>query len=239
MQESTSPAKGRSSASRRAVNAELLDVLPADDPRARRSRRDLRRVNACMGNPRILTELIRQVVKPGTFTRFGELGGGDGVLMLRVAQRLERVAELTLVDRQNLLTGETIERFSAAGWTARAVAAEVFDWLNEARPVDVMVANLFLHHFEDSRLVELFGRASGLARVFIACEPRRFSQSWVAGLLVGLLGCNAVTRHDATASVRAGFLGSELSSLWPAAAGWRLEERNAGLFSHTFVARRR
>jgi hypothetical protein len=52
-----------------------------------------------------------------------------------------------------------------------------------------------------------------------------------------LIGCNAVTRHDAAASVRAGFAGRELSALWPARPGWRLREGRAGLFSHLFVAR--
>jgi hypothetical protein len=56
--------------------------------------------------------------------------------------------------------------------------------------------------------------------------------------LLWAIGCNAVTRHDATVSVRAGFSGNELSALWPADSGWQLTERRAGFFSHVFVARR-
>jgi len=54
---------------------------------------------------------------------------------------------------------------------------------------------------------------------------------------MGLMGCNAVTRHDARVSVRAGFRDDELSRLWPS-GGWTLEERGAPPFSHLFVARR-
>ena len=40
-------------------------------------------------------------------------------------------------------------------------------------------------------------------------------------------------------SVRAGFIGRELSAAWPpAAAGWRLEEYDDGLFTHCFCAAR-
>ena len=42
----------------RRLEAEWLDVLPASDPRAARSRRDLVRVNALMGNARIVANAV-------------------------------------------------------------------------------------------------------------------------------------------------------------------------------------
>jgi hypothetical protein len=48
----------------------------------------------------------------------------------------------------------------------------------------------------------------------------------------------AVTRHDAPASVRAGFAGLELSALWPNEGRWELHE-STRLFAHCFVARKR
>ncbi len=53
------------------------------------------------------------------------------------------------------------------------------------------------------------------------------------------IGCNRVTLHDAAASVRAGFRGGELAASWPQSGGWDVEERAAGLFSHSFAAWRR
>jgi hypothetical protein len=54
--------------------------------------------------------------------------------------------------------------------------------------------------------------------------------------MVFALGANDVTRHDAVASVRAGFLGKELSSLWlqGAASGWTLGEHGVFPFTHLF-----
>jgi hypothetical protein len=56
--------------------------------------------------------------------------------------------------------------------------------------------------------------------------------------MLGFIGCNGVTRHDAKASVRAGFTENELSNMWPAEKGWNLAEHQAGPFSHCFVAQR-
>jgi hypothetical protein len=74
--------------------------------------------------------------------------------------------------------------------------------------------------------------------VFVACEPRRSALALGASRLVGLIGCNEVTRYDAPISVRAGFAGRELSGLWPAGGAWQLREGARGLFSHCFVAGR-
>src|SRR5438128_1170401 len=87
----------------------------------------------------------------------------------------------------------------------------------------------------DAELLEL---VSGRTNCFAACEPRRYPVALRASKWVWLLGCNPVTRHDAVASVRAGFDGAELSGFWPGDGGWRLREEAVGLFSHRFVAQR-
>jgi hypothetical protein len=222
----------------RTVEPELLDQLPPGDPGAIRSRWDLRRINAWMGNAGIIADLLQQCRQAHVIRTMVEIGSGDGMQMLRVARRLGedwRGVAVELIDRERLLASATEAAFNAAGWKVQAVQADVFDWLGRARPVDVIVANLFLHHFEDERLAELLERASRLTSALVACEPHRFRFAWAAGRLVILLGCGPVTRHDAIASVKAGFRGGELTAKWPA-SDWRVTEGRAGLFSHRFGA---
>jgi len=230
----------------RHVQSELLDELAPADPAAVHSRGDLRRLNGIMGNPAILARaLLRHSgaapARPGRL-RLLDLGSGDGTALLHVARLLAVggvTAEATLLDRLNLVTPATRRAFAALGWTVEVVAADAHLWLGETRTaVDVVVANLFLHHFTDGSLAVLLRRAATATGLFIACEPRRSTAGLAASRLVGLIGCNGVTRHDAVASVRAGFTGSELSTLWPAVPGWKLDEGAAGLFSHRFIARR-
>src|SRR5580765_7947225 len=73
----------------RRLETELLDVLPADDPAAVRSRSDLRLLNAVMLHPGIMARRMRRHAVD-TPRRIIELGAGDGSLMLRLGCRLAR-----------------------------------------------------------------------------------------------------------------------------------------------------
>jgi hypothetical protein len=226
----------------RRVEAEWLDELPPSDPRAQRSRRDLARVNALMANARIVANELRRTAG-GIPRSIAEIGAGDGALALHVARRLSPAgpARITLLDRAAPDGEGALRRFAGLGWTARFVEADVIEWLAGTAPAgfDAIFANLFLHHFESPELAEILRLVAGRAALFVACEPRRSVTASAGSRLLGLVGCNDVTRHDAVVSVRAGFRDGELSALWPDRDRWMLEERAAGLFSHVFTARRR
>ena len=226
----------------RSVEREWLDELPADVPAAIASRGDLQRVNWWMGHAGILHRALRKT-SPSPPLRVVELGAGDGTFLLSLAARWPargaRIAAV-LVDRQNVVRAKTLEAFQALGWDVQVVQADVFDWLAQpALPSDWLLANLFLHHFHTERLRELLSFAAESTNVFVACEPRRAALPLAATRLLGLIGCNAITRHDARVSVQAGFAGHELSALWPSENRWQLREQAGGLFSHCFVARRK
>lgn len=223
----------------RRVDPEWLDRLPADNPRAVRSRRDLKRVNSVMLQTGLMA---RALLAHGTLPRtIIDLGCGDGTFMLGVARWLSARwpgVAVTLLDRQNIVAARTVAAFEALGWTARPVAADLFEFMARAAPVDIIVANLVLHHFDAPRLGELLARAAQRADLVVACEPRRSRFGLFGSRMLWAIGCNDVTRHDAAISVRAGFHGRELSALWPAHEPWILHEGAAGPFSHRFVAHR-
>lgn len=225
----------------RSVQPEWLDELAPAEARAQRSRRDLRRVNLWMGNLSKVVQALNHASPRPTAGRLVELGAGDGTFLLRVARRLHRrwpKTEAVLVDRLALVSPETHQGFANLGWTVQSVQADVFDWLRSAPtgPREVILSNLFLHHFAPEPLGLLLRSAAERATLFLACEPERSLGALLGARLLGLLGCNDVTRHDALVSVRAGFQGRELSSLWRRDGGWRMTERPAGLFSHLFQA---
>ncbi|HUP29701.1 MAG TPA: methyltransferase domain-containing protein [Usitatibacter sp.] len=224
----------------RCVEREWLDELPAEDPRAVRSRRDLGRVNALMSNAPIVAGELRAFA--GSLRRVAEIGAGDGTFALRLLRALPRpaaAAEIVLLDRQPVVSERVEKEIAELGWRAAWRRADVFEWLrsDDAGHCDAIVANLFLHHFEDGPLADLLQLAASRARLFVACEPRRSRLALLGSHLLGFIGCNDVTCHDAVVSVRAGFRGQDLSQLWPAAAAHVLRERPRGLFSHGFVAR--
>lgn len=231
----------------RVVSPEWLDTLAPDDPRALRSREDLRRINRVMAAPSLLARSLEALLADAPGAPLIELGAGDGSLALRLAQRLSgRWPKLTLglLDLQPGVSDATLGGFDALGWHVQVIQADVLDWLararstreGEARPI--VFANLFLHHFEGSRLQALLAGIADHAHAFVCLEPRRSAIALLGSHLLGAIGCNDVTRHDAVVSVRAGFAAQELSACWPDASGWNLSESAAGLFSHRFEAGR-
>jgi len=196
---------------RRLVEPEILDRLSVDDPAAVRSRWDLRWINFLMGNESWLARQIAGLpfVEKGVW----EIGAGEGGLLRRLAS-LHPEWPLTgcdlaprpanLPDRIAWRQGDALGGFppEAAG---------------------VLVANLFLHHFEDSALGSLGSR---LGRFDALCfnEPYRSSLAIAQGRLL-LPWVGPVTRHDMLVSIRAGFRPGELPSLLGlTGGGWRVRE---------------
>ncbi|MGO8756044.1 MAG: hypothetical protein ACLQHK_12530 [Gallionellaceae bacterium] len=228
----------------RRVEPELLDGLAADDPRAQRSRDDLRRIHRAMATLTILNRALERGTAEFCPRTLLELGAGDGSLMLRLAQRRAGRwpdVRVTLLDRLNLVAPQTLEGLRKVGWSPRVVAADVFDWLASPDNThwDVVFANLFMHHFSSSELTRLLAAIGVRSRVFLCCEPRRSPLPLAGSHLIGLLGAGTVTRQDAVSSVHAGFRAQEISDLWPNAQDWEVYEYSAGLFSHCFLAIRK
>lgn len=235
------------------VLPEVLDGLPQDDPRAMQSRRDLQRVHMAMGTRSILLHALQgmsELRRTGAPLRILELGAGDGSLMLGVARALAPTwapVHLTLLDAQSLVTKDTIAHYAELGWTAVACVLDVFEWASQPTGAgrrgkrharwDLIIANIFLHHFEGAQLAGLLRTIADRSDRFLACEPRRAWLPLVGSHLIGALGTNAVTREDAVLSVHAGFRGYELTALWPdVGQAWQVQEYPAGLFSHCFRA---
>jgi hypothetical protein len=224
----------------RRVLPELLDVMPADDPVACRSRSDLQRVHRAMRSLTILRRAIGMLCMTRQPRRILELGAGDGSLMLRFALRSGwREVQVTFLDRQHLIGPGVREPLDRLGWDVRVLSVDALDWTHAScdQPYDLCVTTLFLHHFQTPALEQLLGAVAARCRTFVACEPRRNSVAWLGSHLLGLLGANEVTREDGVTSVVAGFTGRELSDLWPSGgARWRLREYFAWPFTHCFVA---
>ena len=226
----------------RCVRSEVLDSLAPGDPKALRSRRDLRRVHRAMRSVSALNHALSRLRLAAHPKSVLDLGAGDGSLLLRLAAALRprwpRV-QLTLLDRQHIVDSETVESYSRHGWEVTTVCEDVLRWARQAphRRYDLTVATLFLHHFKDAELRELLCGVVSQSRAFIAIEPRREMLAKVGSRLIGLLGTNAVTREDAVKSVEAGFAGDEITAAWPATdKTWWTQEFRILPFSHGFIA---
>jgi len=227
----------------RIVEPELLDELPPQDPRALRSRRDLRLLNFGMRHPSMMAAALLKNLRNTDAPRIVELGAGDGHFLLAVAKRLRSkwpAAEATLVDRLDSFDPEIGKRFNSLGWRVGTEKKTAIEWLRQSPPgtANAIICNLFLHQFQTAELADMLQLAARSTGLLVALEPSRSWLSRLTGGLLWVIGCGPVTRHDAGISIRAGFDKRELSEIWPDKQNWSLTERPAGLFSHLFIARR-
>jgi hypothetical protein len=196
-----------------------------------------------MGNARHVAARLEAAIRQAPPARLVDLGAGDGYFLLRCVRRLPglgRGLEIVMVDREPAIDEAVLAELRARGLVPRLVRADALDWLAALpdQPGTGVLANLFLHHFTSAQLATALAGIARKADWCCACEPRRNRGALAATRALWLIGANAVTRHDAPVSVRAGFRDGELSTLWPPGPGWRLDERPAGLFSHVFLAQR-
>ncbi len=196
---------------KRLVTPELLDSLPPNDPEAVRSRRDLHRVNRLMGNERWILRAVDDFSKEAA-PRMVEIGAGEGVLCNRLARKFPE-ATITAYD----LAPRPATLDPRVDWRQG-------DLFKQPAPCgDVLIANLFLHHFEDDALAEL-GRWMANFRMGIFNEPDRAHLPHFLGTLAHPF-INRVTRHDMHVSIRAGFAAGEIPrSLGLDATHWKSEE---------------
>ena len=210
---------------KRMVQPEILDALPHDDPQAIRSRRDLRLINALMGNFRWLR---RRIAAHGG-GRIVELGAGDGGLLARLASDGRETTGIDFAPRPESLV-------EAVQW----IQGDIFEQLGEAVQGDavIVVANLFLHHFEPRELGKI-GELIRDARVLCFAEPYRSPLAMAQGYALWPL-VNRVTRQDMMVSIKAGFKKGELPALLKLNSDhWLLNEQCTWRGGYRLLASRR
>jgi 23S rRNA U2552 (ribose-2'-O)-methylase RlmE/FtsJ len=185
----------------RVVESEILDHLPADDSAAIRSRSELRLINGIMGNHRWILRRLKALIKPGW--RVLELGAGDGGLCgALIDSGVCAAKHITAVD----LAPRPDDLHPDVTWLRQSI----FE-MAQLPPAEIVIANLFLHHFDADQLTALGSKLGPMTRVVLACEPARKRFHLAQGrLLAALADFNDVTNHDMLTSIRAGFVRDEL-----------------------------
>src|SRR6266581_8003496 len=97
----------------RRVEPEWLDELPANDPAAIKSRKDLQALNRLMGHAALMARLLQAAGAPAWMRTLVDLGAGDGRFTLTLARRLAKPGaqpvKAVLVDGREVLNGSVRE----------------------------------------------------------------------------------------------------------------------------------
>jgi hypothetical protein len=196
----------------RKVVSELLDHLPAEDPEAMRSRRDLRRINFLMGNERWVCQTVKGLDPAVVGRGIYEIGAGEGALTGKLAAMFP-VAPVTACDFAPRPAGLALRVLWQRG--------DLFE-MNAPAGGGVAVANLFLHHFESDALRALGTWLAGFDALVIS-EPDRARLPHFLGKTMHPW-INRVTRHDMHVSIDAGFAAGELPEMLGLSRDWHFRE---------------
>ncbi|WP_018970214.1 class I SAM-dependent methyltransferase [Rubritalea marina] len=190
----------------RIIEPELLDHIDPQSSEARRSRFDLRLINFLMGGERWILDEIGQHPE---IRRVLELGAGEGWLAQRIAHRYPQLEVLAL---------DQVPAPPDLGSGVEWIQGDVMEQSTHCGAETLVVANMFLHHFDEEQLGRI-GAAYGGAGVWLCHEPLRTRATLnLARCMLPFVG--AVTRHDMLVSIRAGFVECALGEQLAESCQW-------------------
>ncbi len=187
----------------RFIVPEMLDHAPPDVVRA--SLRDLERINRYLGGYLVLRKMFARLVQPGEAFSVLDVGAASGDMGAAIRRNFPR-ARVTSLDYK-------VDHLAQAG--DPKVAGDAFHLPFRPASFDFVFSSLFLHHFTDDRVVELFASFRSIARrAVLAIDLDRGPLAYYfLPNTRWLFGWHAITINDGQISVEAGFKRDELLAL--------------------------
>ena len=200
---------------RRITCSELLDEDQGTRREIRDSLDDLWRINRWLGGVSSSLQLLQDFfARAGVHpVRILDVGAGDSRLAGRLQTELQRrglQAEFTVLDRclSHLLNGEKL-----AG-APQPVVADALALPFAEGSFNVVMCNLFFHHFSDGPAKELLrGMAAIASEAVMINDPERHRLPYLFIRYAPWFARSPITRHDAPASVRQAYTRSELAAI--------------------------
>jgi 2-polyprenyl-3-methyl-5-hydroxy-6-metoxy-1,4-benzoquinol methylase len=196
----------------RRIEPELLDDTTPDQ--ARRSLHDLVRINTVFGGHSVLKRTLATVLRGDEAFTMLDVGAASGDMGACVRRWYPRATVTSLDYRLEHLTSAPPQR----------VVADAFAMPFRDSSYDIVHCSLFLHHFENERVIELLRAFRGLARRYVVVtDLERHPLAYYAlPLTRWLFRWDAITMHDGPISVAAAFRTEELRRLAELAGASRI-----------------
>jgi ubiquinone/menaquinone biosynthesis C-methylase UbiE len=191
----------------RVIEPELLDHVPPEE--ARPNLADLVRINRMLGGHHVLRRTLRSISSNQGAPTFLDVGAasGDSAGIIR-----ERFPE-------SIVTSLDYNPTNIEKAPHPKLLGNAFELPFERESFDYVLCSLFLHHFQNSEVIELLRCFYSMARKgVIVCDLERHILPYLfLPATKFLFGWNRITVHDGLKSVRAAFRADELTRLAKAA----------------------
>ena len=187
----------------RLIVPEMLDHAPPDVARA--SLRDLERINRYLGGYLVLRQMFARLARPDESFSVLDVGAASGDMGAAIRRSFPK-ARVTSLDYKMIHLAEAAEP---------KVAGDAFHLPFRPASFDFVFSSLFLHHFPNERVVDLFASFRGIARRgVLAIDLERGPLAYYfLPKTRWLFRWHEITINDGQISVGAGFKRDELLEL--------------------------
>jgi 2-polyprenyl-3-methyl-5-hydroxy-6-metoxy-1,4-benzoquinol methylase len=207
---------------RDAAITEWLDAETMDDTALRRNLADIRRINWLLGWTAFtvhgVAHQVQEIAKVTGKREFSllDVASGSADIPLAIARWAERAgykARIVATDISPQIVAVAQEQSASTS----SVSVERQDALalpHAPGSFDIALCTLAIHHFEPERAVELLAGMARVGKQVLVFDVARARLAYIGSLLLTrLLPMDAMTRHDAPASVRRAYSAAELREL--------------------------
>ncbi len=217
---------------KRVVTPELLDRDAGSPAEIATSLNDLQRVNRWFGGIGTTCRAIQRVAEATGQTHFSllDVASASGAVPQKARERLQSTGlelNITLVDRapSHLRNG------------SRKVAADALALPFRNNSFDLVSCGLFAHHLQPSQLIQFVDEGLRVARLAVLINDLVRNPLHLALVYAGMpLFRSWLTRHDATASVRAAYRREEMLEMLKRSKAVRVEVIRSFLFRMAVIA---
>jgi SAM-dependent methyltransferase len=190
-------------ARQRFIAPEMLDHAPPEIARA--SLRDLERVNRFLGGYLVVRKMFARLVEPGESFSVLDVGAASGDMGAAIRRNFPG-ARVTSLDYKGDHLAQAVNP---------KLVADAFRLPFRPASFDYVFSSLFLHHFTNDQVVELFVSFRSIARrAVLAIDLERGPLAYYfLPNTRWLFGWQAITINDGQISVAAAFKREELRAL--------------------------
>lgn len=208
----------------RSENPEIMDDLHCRGEVVNQTLRELDVINRWLGGSEVTLYGVRQLLGkqlPGKTIRIADLGCGGGDILRQVslwAKRRNLRARLVGIDANPHIIAFASDH-SLEFPDISFEPLNIFSLEFRTRKFDIVLATLFIHHFTDSELIDIFSTLKAQAEIGIVVND--IHRHWFAYqsilLLTRFFSKSAMVKYDAPLSVLRAFRRSELEKILAAA----------------------
>jgi 2-polyprenyl-3-methyl-5-hydroxy-6-metoxy-1,4-benzoquinol methylase len=202
----------------RSNEEEIMDNLALGGEEMDQTLRELEVINRLLGGDHVTLAGVKKLLKlnPGQL-RIADIGCGGGDMALKianVARKMGRQVKVTGVDANPYIVAYAVKH-CAHEPMVDFKAIDIFSSAFLTMPLDIVTATLFLHHFTDQQLIDLFSAMKQKVRVgMVINDIHRHRVAYHSiRILTKLFSKSPMVQNDGPLSVRRAFKRSDLVSI--------------------------